>query len=215
MPKVFYHNWSHHCCPYTLINTWSTISILSRQIIHTASPLTFLLSSHTNQFASRGQFCFCSISFFFPFCLFVTGFSLFSLFHFIHLFCFILLVDFGLHEYKRENTDSDPDLREERKRKELSERVYKAPQTRSKSGVAIAASDVYSFAIILVEVANRDDAYGVTCFPQSLFSWCYHNYCVVVAENGWTCSMCHIIYLCTHSLSQLRDLHCAAFRHYF
>ena len=69
--------------------------------------------------------------------------------------------DFGLTEYKRENLDSEPDLREDKIRKEERDAVYAAPETRSKVPVTVAASDVYSFAIIMVEVANQEDAYGV------------------------------------------------------
>ena len=107
-------------------------------------------------------------------------------------FCFLLLVDFGLHEFRREDTDPDPDVSEERKRKELSGRVYQAPETRSTSGVAISASDVYSFAIILVEVANRDDAYEVYTVAQSLFS--------CLQKGNLSLSVCCIvvlIYVCS------------------
>ncbi|KAL8560558.1 hypothetical protein ACOMHN_018958 [Nucella lapillus] len=70
------------------------------------------------------------------------------------------VTDFGLSEYRRENTESCPDLTEELKRKEARGRVYRAPETRAKAQLLLPASDVYSFAIILVEVAVRDDAYG-------------------------------------------------------
>ncbi|XP_070196504.1 atrial natriuretic peptide receptor 1-like [Littorina saxatilis] len=70
------------------------------------------------------------------------------------------VTDFGLHEYKRENKTLDPDLAAEQSQKKERDRIYRAPETRSSSSTGIPPSDVYSFAIILVEAANRDDAYG-------------------------------------------------------
>ncbi|XP_076462753.1 LOW QUALITY PROTEIN: atrial natriuretic peptide receptor 1-like [Babylonia areolata] len=73
------------------------------------------------------------------------------------------VTDYGLTEFRRESdtTDSNPDLQQERQRREMRSRVYRAPETRrNPSPVVLPASDVYSFAVILVEVASGDDAYG-------------------------------------------------------
>lgn len=69
----------------------------------------------------------------------------------------ILASDYGLAEYRREKfeTEDEREMEELYRKKQQRDLVYKAPETWVR---VTFASDVYSFAIIMVEVASRMSA---------------------------------------------------------
>jgi len=77
------------------------------------------------------------------------------------------LIDFGLATLRKndeitmdeddEYEDDEDDYNQEKRAD-----IYKAPEFKSaKSFCPTAAGDVYAFAIILIEIATRNDPYGV------------------------------------------------------
>ena len=78
--------------------------------------------------------------------------------------------DYGLQEYREEKfqTEDEKEMEERYRQKKLRDLVYKAPE----SNVNVTcASDVYSFAIIMVEVASRKLAAEVVCVCVCVCVW--------------------------------------------
>lgn len=75
----------------------------------------------------------------------------------------VKITDYGLPEFRKKDPMMiDEDDEEDNFYQELRARVYLAPELRGKTQrIPTVAGDVYAFSIILVEIATRNDPYGV------------------------------------------------------
>lgn len=82
----------------------------------------------------------------------------------------VKVTDYGLTEYRTKDKmmidlDDDDDDNDDDYYKEMRTHVYRAPELSGQSSyIPTEAGDVYAFAIILVEIATRNDPYGVIFF---------------------------------------------------
>lgn len=78
----------------------------------------------------------------------------FNEFHEISNIFFKISTDFGLEAFRHEESEKE----DQKKMKDI---VYCAPELGSVGCRKSAEGDVYAFAIILIEIATRQDPYGV------------------------------------------------------
>ena len=84
------------------------------------------------------------------------SFFFFTLFH----------IDYGLDTYRFQEIEEGDELVDERTKK-LND-IYQAPEMLNDPfAVPTAAGDIYAFAIILIEIATRNEPYGVSKIYQS------------------------------------------------
>lgn len=77
--------------------------------------------------------------------------------------CFGPLTDFGLTEIRREDDMMlTEDEKEDKYYKCKRAKVYNAPEAKDGASEGNFAMDVYSYSIILVEIATRNDPYAVS-----------------------------------------------------
>ena len=74
----------------------------------------------------------------------------------------VKITDYGLNEYRRKDEMMiDDDDEYDDQYQEMRTRVYRAPEFSGWDYTPTEEGDVYSFAIIMVEIATRNDPYGV------------------------------------------------------
>ena len=72
------------------------------------------------------------------------------------------LSDYGLIKFRRNDDMIDLDDDDDSYYQEKRSQVYKAPEFLGTNAyIPTASGDVYSFSIILIEIATRNDPYGV------------------------------------------------------
>lgn len=70
-----------------------------------------------------------------------------------------LPTDYGLDKFRQ--NDPDPEEEKETIKANRQSRVYLAPELTGGFSQPTSAADIYAFAIILVEIATRNDPHGV------------------------------------------------------
>lgn len=90
---------------------------------------------------------------------------------YIHENCFGFKTDFGLTEIRHEDTMMlSEDDKEDKYYKDKRSEVYIAPEMIDGATEATFPVDVYSYSIILVEIATRNDPYAVFAIYANCFS---------------------------------------------
>ena len=75
-----------------------------------------------------------------------------------------LILDYGLAQFREEDAPLKGEKEQLHNNKALLSKIYLAPETELlKPNTMTPAADVYSFAIVLVEIATRNEPNGVSC----------------------------------------------------